>query len=835
MSAVTATAEAPEAVAKRRVLFPSIISGLVVGLVAAIVTGIIVHALVSSPRRDDDMIVAAYIAWFVGFLVGIGAATYPARLGVGGRMAEHEEELELAGKDEGVWRYFRFCTDHKVVGIQYMVLILVLFLVGGAASWMIRLEQARSGAKVFTPATYNTLVGMHGIIMIATTIIMVSAVFGNYLLPIMIGAKDMAFPRLNALSFWTLFAAVPVLLSTIVLGGFPTGWTGYSPLADQAATGMDAYCFTILVFAISITLGAINVVVTTVKMRAPGMTWSRLPMFVWGVMFSTFLGLLVFPTFMAATVLTLADRTLGTSFYEASLGGNNFLYEQLFWFMGHPEVYVIALPGMGVIAEIVTVFTRKPLFGRRLVLGGMVGIFALSLVVWMHHIYWSGANTPVDAPIMLDTELISIPTGVVFFALIGTFWRGRVRLSTPMLFSLGFVVNFIIGGCTGLYLADVPTDALFHGDMFVVAHFHFTLVGGAVFGFLAGLYYWFPKMTGRQLNEGLGKLHFWLFEIGFVGVFMPLFFAGLKGEPRWQAFIDPKFATLNLISSLFAIMIIASVAVFAYNILYTWIKGPIAAANPWGGRTLEWMTPNPVPLVNFELPIVVNAGPYDYGVGGERQMGRPVMAGGAIDGLTEFDAIALAQARDFHGHEAAERPGRARLGVLLWIASDLMFELGLLVGFIYLSALNTQHAFHPASEPTPSQIANWLLVLVAVAGAATWTWGYRGARAGNSGQARSGMTLGWILTVGGLITDIVLFAGLKAPSPLHAYASGIGLFTFYHAWHLIIGLAISSIVLLRLLSGKLSGHEHLSQLVGYWLWWAAAAAFLATGLITLMG
>ena len=290
-------------------------------------------------------------------------------------------------------------------------------------------------------------------------------------------------------------------------------------------------------------------------MRAPGMTWTRLPTTVWGITLSTLLGLIVFPTFLVAVLLTLTDRVFGTSFYTASLGGNNWLYEQLFWFMGHPEVYVIILPGIGVIGDVVTTFTRKPLFGHRLMLGGMIGIFVLSLVVWMHHIYWSGGNTAVDAPMMLDTELISIPTGLVFFTLIGTFWRGRTRLEVPMLFALAVVVNFIIGGCTGLYLADVPTDAIFHGDMFVVAHFHFTLVGSAVFAFLAGFYYWFPKMTGKKLDDGLGKLHFWLFEIGFIGIFMPLFFAGLKGEPRWQAFVDPKFGTANLIASLFVIVV----------------------------------------------------------------------------------------------------------------------------------------------------------------------------------------------------------------------------------------------------------------------------------------
>jgi cytochrome c oxidase subunit I len=819
VSAIATPHDAPgPSAGRRRFLYPSVVSGLVLGVVAAVVVGIVVHGLASSNRAADATVVAAYAAWFVFFLIGIGAPTYLFRWALGRPDPTHEEELALAGKGEGAWRYFRFCTDHKVVGIQYLVTVLVLFAVGGLASWMIRLEQAQSGAKVFTPATYNTIVGMHGIVMIATTIIMISASFGNYIMPIMIGADDMAFPRLNALSYWTLFAAIPVLLSTVVLGGFSTGWTGYAPLAVQAAVGMDAYCVTIIIFGISIAVGAMNIFVTVLKMRAPGLTWSRLPAFVYAIVLSTMLGLLVFPTFSAAVLLTLLDRVFGTSFYQANLGGNNFLYEQLFWFMGHPEVYVIVLPAFGVIAEVIAVFSRKPLFAQRLMIGAMFGIFTLSLVVWMHHIYWSGANTPLDLPTMLDTELISIPTGLVFLAIIGTLWRGRLRLEAPMLFAVGFIVNFLIGGVTGLYLADVPTDTIYHGGMFTVAHFHFTLVGGAVFGFLTGVYYWFPKMTGRKLDEGLARLHFWLFEIGFIGVWMPLFYAGLKGEPRWQAYVDPKFGTDNLISSLFVILILASVAVFGYNIVISWIRGERAEANPWGGRTLEWMTPSPVPLTNFEHPVVVTAGPYDYGVGGARVMGTPGIAGAAVD--------ETAVAPHVPHNDPVLRASMARWGTTAMITSWSVFALAVYIGYVYLDALNTQRAFR-GGESTPTTLGTVLLAVGALAGALVWSWAYKRSRtAGGGAAARLGVALGWLISLAGLIASVLIFLNYKAPLPLHAYASSMDLFMLFHGWHLVIALVIGLIPLGRLFRGRIGGREYAIQIVGWWLWYTAVTAVL---------
>src|SRR5260370_4705465 len=584
-------------------LFPSVVSGIVLGVIGAVVGGVIVNAATKGLEQDAT-VAAAYTGWTIFFFVGIGAFNGVLKWGFARREATPAEELQLAGKGQGIWRYFRYTTDHKVVGMQYLATVFVLFFVGSMGAFMIRLEQSTPGAIFFTPSTYNTIVGMHGILMIATTIIMVSGPFGNFILPIMIGARDMAFPRLNALSYWLLFAAIPVFLSMLAFGGFQTGWTGYAPLAVQGLTpGMDAYCFLILIFAVSTTLAAMTILTTVLVMLTKGMTWGRLPVFVWGVVLSVILSLTAFPSFIVSQIMVLMDRIFQTSFFIAAYGGNNWLYEHLFWFMGHPEVYVISLPAMAVAAEVAAVFTRKAVFGYRFLVSGLVGISVLSVIVWGHHLYLSGSENGLVAPYMLETELISIPTGIFFLVLIGMFWRGKIWVTVPLLFVGGMLVNFVIGGISGIYLADLPTDEILHGGMFVVAHFHFVIPGRIVFGVFGALYYWVPKMLGRRLDATLGRLHFWLFEIGFLGTFTALFYAGLQGEPRWSANIAPPFATANLIASLFAILIVTSVFTFIYNVIYTLVRGERAVANEWGGKTLEWTVPTPVPLENFaELP-----------------------------------------------------------------------------------------------------------------------------------------------------------------------------------------------------------------------------------------
>src|SRR5437763_80379 len=389
-------------------LFPSVVSGIVFGVVAAAIAGVLVNRLTTalSPDgvpNDDAVISAVYTAWVLFFFIGIGAFNGILNWAFSRREAPHAEDLQLAGKDQGLWRYFRFTTDHKVVGMQYLATVFVLFFLGSMGAFMIRLEQSTPGAIYFNPSTYNTIVGMHGILMIASTIIMVSGPFGNFILPIMIGARDMAFPRLNALSYWLLFTAIPIFISTLALGGFQTGWTGYAPLAVQGLTpGMDAYCFTILIFAISTTLAAMNIITTVMVMRTKGMTWGRLPIFVWGVVLSVVLSLTAFPSFIISQTMVLMDRIFQTSFFLAASGGSNWLYEHLFWFMGHPEVYVIALPDVAVAAEVAAVFTRKPLFVYRLLVGGLVGISVLIVIVWGHHLYTSGSENALTGPFMLD-------------------------------------------------------------------------------------------------------------------------------------------------------------------------------------------------------------------------------------------------------------------------------------------------------------------------------------------------------------------------------------------------------------------------------------------------
>jgi cytochrome c oxidase subunit 1 len=594
----------------------NILTGVAAGLVLGAVAWVIAYAtLRHSDFGSDRVICITMVGWLLGFMIGIGAFAGPVRWLLGQDLTEEEQQF-MAGKDQGVARYFRYTTDHKVVGIQYLVLSMVLFFVGGALAMLIRTDLITPGSHLFGLQTYNSVVGLHGIIMIAATIIMVSGPFGNFILPIMIGARDMAFPRLNALSFWLIVPAVPVLLSAAFLGGIPTGWSAYAPLADQAPPGMDAFLLTIIGFSVSVALSGVNITTTAMTMRARGLTLVRLPIFVWGTVASVALGLVAFPMFMSSQILEGLDRTMGMAFYVAADGGSVWLYQNLFWLMGHPEVYVILLPAFAAVLELTPVFCRKPLYSYTGAIIGMAGIVGLSLFVWAHHMYVSGFAPDLNGPFMLTTEMISVPTGLLILVLVGTVWRGRVWTRLPMLAVYAMIWNFIIGGVTGIYLSDVPVDEAMHGSLFVVAHFHYTLMGGALTGALAALSYWFPKMSGRMLNERWASVGFWTAQVGFQVTFLAMFAAGLGGMPRRAGDYAPEFATANVVATIGAYVIMIGLLIYLGALITSWVSGEPAPANPWGGKTLEWQVPTPVPLENFPVLPVVTSDFYGYGENG---------------------------------------------------------------------------------------------------------------------------------------------------------------------------------------------------------------------------
>ena len=569
--------------------------------------------------REDKITLISMISWFVGFMFGIGALIGPFRW-MAGKDLSHEENMFYAGKDMGLKRYFRYTTDHKVVGIQYLVVTMAIFGIAGVMAMMIRTNLANPGGGLLNPQAYNSLVGTHGIMMIVGAIIMVTGPFGNYIMPIMIGARDMAFPRLNALSLWLIVAAAVPLIWGQFIGGISTGWVAYNPLAGQAPLGMNGYIMFICIFALSTMVAGSNITTTVIKMRAKGMTWNRTPIFIHGVVASVALALPAFPTFFLSQVMSGMDRALGTNFYVPNGGGSGWLYEHLFWLMGHPEVYVILIPAVAALMEMAPVFTRRPLYSFTVAVVGIAGIAGLSVLVWAHHMYMSGWAPLLNAPFMLTTELISIPTGMLFLVLVGTIWRGRVWATMPMLSVYALLFNFLIGGVTGIYLSDVPADQSFHGSMYVTAHFHYTLMGAGLTGAIASLVYWFPKMTGRMFDKKLGWIGFWSVQIGFNIAFMGMFAVGLAGQPRRVEAYPEVFTLGNQITTAGAYIVMAGMLVFLAGVIHSWKHGQIAPMNPWHAKTIEWTVPNPVPLENFEKLPEVHEDPYGYGTKQDKEL-----------------------------------------------------------------------------------------------------------------------------------------------------------------------------------------------------------------------
>ncbi|MFL5750894.1 MAG: cytochrome c oxidase subunit I [Chloroflexota bacterium] len=510
-----------------------------------------------------------------------------------------------AGYRGGLYEWIT-TTDHKRIGILYIVNSFVFFFAGGVLALGIRTELARPGLQLVTDASlYNQLFTMHGSVMIFLFIIPILAGFGNYVVPLQIGAPDMAFPRINALSFWMLpLGGILLFLGFVTGGAAQAGWTSYTPLSEDrplasVGAGQDLWLMGLVLIGTSSILGAVNFLVTIFKMRAPGMTLFRMPILVWTVMVTSILVLMATPVFTSALIMLFIDRNLGGHFFDPSTGGNAILWQNVFWFYSHPAVYVMVLPAMGIISEVLPVFSRKPLFGYKAFVFATAGIGALGFSVWAHHMFTTGA---VYLPFFsLMTFLIAVPTGVKMFNWIFTMWRGKLSFSTPLLFALGFLSMFLIGGINGAFSAAVPVDFALHDTYWVVAHLHYVLFGGSVFGVFAGVYYWFPKMTGRMLNESLGKLQFAMMFLGFNLTFFPMHQLGLAGMPRRIAdYANPAWNDLNLAATVGGFLIAGSMIPFLWNVFISRRNGQIADWDPWQANTLEWATSSPPPPYNFD-------------------------------------------------------------------------------------------------------------------------------------------------------------------------------------------------------------------------------------------
>ena len=613
--------------------YRGITRGLVWQVTGTVFGGLLVTGIrFLAGMRGADLFGAFFFsepAWVVGgfvgvlsFLLGVGVVDDWLKWARGIDTPEHHEDVP------GWEKYLGVSLDHKVIGIQYTVTALLLISIGGLFALIFRTELAQSGLQFLSPdpekfnvfnqsgpQLYNTLMSLHGMIMIVSILLGISGII-NYVVPLLVGASDMAFPRMNAFAFWVAVPAAVLLLMSLVLGGFDTGWTGYPPLSARAPVGVQMFFLGVFTAGWSSILGSLNVIATVIRMRAKGMSAMRMPIFVWAAVATSIIALTATQLIGLSFQLVSFERLFGMGFFDPLKGGNPVLFQHLFWFYSHPAVYVFVLPGLGVISELLPVFVRKPLFGYRWIAMSSLGIALVGFVVWAHHMFTSGMNEYLRVPFMYSTMLVAVPTGVKFFSWVATIWGGKIETPTPMLFVLGGIVVFLMGGLSGPPNAMVALDLHLHDTYWIVGHFHDTIFGGFVFPFFAAIYYWFPKATGRKMNEFWGKVHFWLMTPAFLFMTFGMMYVGLHGMRRRIADYDPAlgFDTTHLLITICAFAIALSVLIFIINFFRSMKHGEKATGNVWNSRSPEWQVPSPMPAHNYEVPFEVIGEPYDYGM-----------------------------------------------------------------------------------------------------------------------------------------------------------------------------------------------------------------------------
>ena len=512
--------------------------------------------------------------------------------------------LRRPSSPTGVWGWLT-TVDHKRIGALYGVSAFIFFMVGGLEALIMRFQLARAGQDMVSPEVFSQLFTMHALTMIFLGVMPLSAAFFNLMVPLMIGARDVAFPRLNAFSYWMFLFGAIVLQSGWLLGGSPNaGWFAYAPLTSTSfnpGNGMDYYVVGLAVLGVSSLAAAFNFIVTILNMRAPGMTLMRMPVFIWMTLVTSFLLISAFPVITVGLIELYFDRTFGMNFFNTAAGADALLWQHLFWVFGHPEVYILILPAMGIISEVLPTFSRKPLFGYNVVVLSGIAIGFMGWAVWSHHMFTVGLGAVANSVFALTTMIIAVPTGIKIFNWIGTLWGGAVSLTTPLLFAVGFIAMFIIGGLSGMMHSIAPSDAQQQDTYFVVAHLHYVLFGGSIFAIFSGIYYWFPKATGRLLSDRIGKVNFWLTLIGFNLAFFPMHFLGLDGMPRRQYTYSSGMGwdLWNMVSTIGAVVMGVSILVFLYNFFRSIRSGGVAGNDPWDGRTLEWSISSPPPEYNF--------------------------------------------------------------------------------------------------------------------------------------------------------------------------------------------------------------------------------------------